>query len=332
MNLRQQDARAFSAEYQNEPEEDKTGAEILTPDAILAKIGPYRRGTIPDQATHLMAGVDVQGKCLYWQVAAWAPDFTGWVIAYGTLPDQQRAYFTLSDARHTLDTAFPGKGPEGRIYAGLDAVCNMLLSQEWTREGGGVLRIGRLIIDANWGDMTNTVYQFCRQTRHAALVVPSHGQFIGARKKPYSEYRQEPGGHIGHHWRVPPVDGRRTIPHVLVDTNYWKTFVHEGFATGPGDPRCLMLHASADPEAHRMYAEQICAESYRPVKDLTRANRIVNEWDVKPGKPDNHFFDTLILSAVGAAMLGCQPIPIRPKEPGQAGANAKRRRRLRYFN
>ena len=40
-------------------------------------------------------------------------DFTGYVIDYGTFPDQRRPYFTLRDARLTLATATKAAGLEG---------------------------------------------------------------------------------------------------------------------------------------------------------------------------------------------------------------------------
>ena len=86
-------------------------------------------------------------------VCAWEDDFTGYVIDYGAYPDQQRPYFTLRDARHTLG-AWPRKEPgiEGAIYAGLEALTGTYSGQSWRRDDGAQLRIGRCLIDANWGD------------------------------------------------------------------------------------------------------------------------------------------------------------------------------------
>src|SRR6186713_2854305 len=86
--------------------------------------------------------------------------------------------------------------------------------------------IGRCLIDANWGTSTDVVYEFCRQSPYAALLTPSHGRFVGASSRPFSEYRQSPGEKLGLNWFVPNVTGKRAIRHVLFDTNYWKSFVH----------------------------------------------------------------------------------------------------------
>ena len=59
--------------------------------------------------------IDVQQKVLFWLVAAWEDDFTGYVVDYGTWPDQQRAYFTLRDIQPDA-----GRGHAGRRAGRLD--------------------------------------------------------------------------------------------------------------------------------------------------------------------------------------------------------------------
>jgi hypothetical protein len=54
-----------------------------------------RRGEVPVGCNHLTAFIDVQANLLFYVVAAWEDDFTGYVIDYGAFPDQKRPYFTL---------------------------------------------------------------------------------------------------------------------------------------------------------------------------------------------------------------------------------------------
>lgn len=126
-------------------------------------------------------------------VAAWEDCFTGPVIDYGAYPDQHLDYFTLRDAQPTLTVAAPGSGLEGSIYAGLERLTNDLFGHRWNRKDGVELSIERCLIDANWGQATEVVYQFCRQTAHRALITPSHGRYIGAASLPFSEYLRQPG-------------------------------------------------------------------------------------------------------------------------------------------
>lgn len=208
MNLRLQSETAFWAEYQNEPlPEDLGDDDLLTPEQIAQKINGLDRRVVPIGANRLTMFIDVQQKLLFYVVAAWEDDFTGYVLDYGSYPDQKRPYFTLRDARRTLVAAKRGPGLEGAIYAGLEQLTADYLSREWRRDDGAMLKIDRCLVDANWGQSTDVVYQFCRQSPHAAVLIPSHGRFVGASSVPFSEYKRKQGDRIGHNWRIPNVAG-----------------------------------------------------------------------------------------------------------------------------
>ncbi len=89
MNLKLQDEAAFFAEYQNESlPVEAVGADQLTTDQVAAKINHMPRGRVPIAGNHLTAFIDVQGKLLFYVVAAWEEDFTGYIVDYGSYPDQ----------------------------------------------------------------------------------------------------------------------------------------------------------------------------------------------------------------------------------------------------
>jgi len=301
MNLKLQDEVAFWAEYQNQPlptvSED---SDALTTELIMSKFNGHERGVVPLDASHLTAFIDVQQKALFWVVCGWNDDFTGYVLDYGTWPDQRRQYFTLRDLRITMAAATKGAGLEGQIYAGLEAATSQLMGRRWCRDDGAELTIERLLIDANWGQSTDVVYQFCRQSAHAALITPSHGRFVGAASIPFSEYRRKRGDRVGLHWRIPAVIGRHTVRHLLYDTNHWKSFVHTRLAVAMGDPGCLSLFGQ-DAERHRLIAEHLTAE-YR-VRTEGRG-RQVDEWRIRPEGFDNHWLDGVVGCAVGASIQG----------------------------
>ena len=302
MNLKLQDEVAFFAEYQNEPLPEK-GIEdegLLTVDQIMQKLNGRKRREVPLGADNLTMFVDVQGKLLYWLVVAWTDDFTGYIIDYGAYPDQKRAFFTLRDSTKTLQRAAPGTGVEGAIYAGLKALTEKVLGAEWRREDGVYVKIARCLVDANWGVSTPIVYQFCRQSVHAAVLTPCHGRFVGASSKPFSEYQRKMGERIGVNWRMPRVRGQHAIQHVLFDTNFWKSFVHARFAVAIGDKGCLSLFGH-DAGHHRLLAEQLWSE-YR-VRTEGRG-RVVDEWKLRVGSVDNHWLDCLVGCAVACSMIG----------------------------
>lgn len=302
MNLKlERGEAAFWAEYQNEPlPEDVPDDDLMTADAIAAKINGHTRGEVPIGCTHLTMFIDVQQKVLFWLVAAWEDDFTGYVIDYGTEPDQKAAYFTLREVHRTLAMAAPRAGLEGAIYAGLERLTQRTVGREWRRDDGAAVRIDRCLIDANWGQSSDVVYQFCRQSPHAAIVVPSHGRYVGASSIPFSEYKHKRGDRVGLNWRIPIVKGNRSVRHVVFDANWWKSFVHARLAVPMGDPGGLSLFGRK-PEQHRLLTEHLTAE-YR-VKTQGRG-RTVDEWKLRADGLDNHWLDCLVGAAVAASIEG----------------------------
>ncbi len=311
MNLRLQDEAAFWAEYQNEPLPESTALDedLLTAEQICAKVNGHGRGEVPIGSSLLTMFIDVQAKALFWLVVAWEEDFTGNVIDYGTEPDQKdpHAYFTLRDIRRTLAAASPRAGLEGAVYAGLERLTDAMLGREWKRDDGAMVRIDRCLIDANWGQSSDVVYQFCRQSRHANLVLPSHGRYVGASSIPFSEYKRKRGDRVGLNWRIPVITGKRAVRHVVFDTNYWKSFVHARLAVPMGDPGCLSLFGRTGGPSnrtatnHQLLAEHLTSE-YR-VKTQGRG-RTVDEWKLRVDGLDNHWLDCLVGCAVAASMHG----------------------------
>jgi hypothetical protein len=302
MNLKLTDEAAFWAEYQNEPLPEDLGTdEQLTVDGVVNKLNGHSRRTVPVSANHITMFVDVQKTLLFYVVCAWDDDFTGCVIDYGAWPDQRRRYFTLNEANPTLQAKFPRSGLEGCLYGGLKALTEDYLSLEFTRDDGAAMKIEKCLVDANWGQSTDVVYQFCRESQFSNVVVPSHGKYIGASSKPMSEYHKAVGDRVGHNWRMPNIRGKRAVRHVVFDANYWKSFIASRLLESMGDRGSLSLWGRSS-ETHMLFAEHLTAE-YR-VKTEGRGRR-VEEWKMRPEGADNHWWDGLVGCAVGASMSGC---------------------------
>ena len=293
--------------------------DLLTADQVAAKINRLQRGEVPIGCNHLTMFIDVQAALLFYVVAAWEDDFTGYVIDYGAYPDQKRPYFTLRDARQTLAMAAPGTGLEGAIYAGLESLTGDLLGREWRRDDGAGMRIERCLIDANWGNFD----------RRGLPVLPAECPLglAAAQPRPIRRGVEHPvlastsGSSAtgwGCNWRIPNVQGKRAVRHVVFDTNYWKSFVHARLAVAMGDRGCLSLFGDK-PDLHRLFAEHVTAE-YR-VKTEGRG-RTVDEWKLRPEASDNHWLDCLVGCAVAASIQGVVL-------PGTDAKAAPRRPRVR---
>lgn len=304
---------AFYAEYQNQPMKRQESADLqLSADLVASRLNRCERGVVAASLSRLTGFIDVQGKALYWLVAAWSDSFSGAVVDYGAWPEQGLSYFTLNQVKRTIQVAFPDAGPEAQIYAALKACTEMLARREWHTESGATVRLERLLIDANWGDSTDTVKLFCRQSPDGGILLPSHGRYVGASAPALNERAVGQGDRIGTHWRIPAPDRARPVRHVVWDTNYWKSFVAGRLRCAMGSLGALTLFGDR-PETHRMLCDHLTAEYATKVE---ARGRTVDEWRLYPGR-DNHFWDCLVGSAVAASISGCSlmgaAVPVQKK-------------------
>ncbi|MGC9455744.1 MAG: terminase gpA endonuclease subunit [Phycisphaerae bacterium] len=324
MNLKLQVGdEAFASEYQNEPVAEQLSDDRLTVEQVCEKVNGRPRGEVPLAATKLTMFVDVHDRLLFYCVAAWAEDFTGYVVDYGTFPQQRRDFFTLANAPRTLRRAFPGAGADGAIHAGLEKLVAAQLARKWKR-GDGLMKIDRLLVDMGYkpGIVADVKHKV-----GGAVMWLAKGVGIRAGRKPLSSYSRHPGETHGHFWYVPNVKKTAEFPHVMVDVNYWKTFVHAGLATAAGDRGCISLFGSTsltaggdDGQTHELFAEHV-AHSETWV-ETEGHGRVVHEWSLRPTRPDNHWFDCLVGCAVAASMCGI-------RTPGEESRQTRRRKRYR---
>lgn len=258
MNLRADIGEAaFAAEHQNDPlmPEEASGPALTATD-VATKLNGLKRGVAPPSAEYVTAFIDVHDALLFWCVTAWSADFSGFILDYGTYPRQGRRIFTLRKAAPTLADVRPKAGRQGAVRAGLDALASELLGREWPREDGTVLRVGKCLVDS--GYVPDTVFDFCRHSVFASVLLPSRGFGVGARKAPMSEWPKKPGELHGWFWLV----GRTTDRagrQARFDSNHWKAFLRDRFATALADRGSLSLYG-ASPDEHQLFSEHMTAE------------------------------------------------------------------------
>lgn len=312
MNLLYRDRKAFFCEMQNEPE-DELGGDVLSADEIKQKINGRPRGQVPTSATFLVAKIDVHDKLLYWTAAAYERNFTGYVVDYGTYPDQRRRYFTLRNARVTLKHKAPkgAKTKEGAILAGLIALLVDLLGRVWLGPKGEETKIQLCLVDV--GYLPDTVEEAIGRDGRTQIVIPSRGVPITASSRPMSEWKYNPGDRRGFHWGYFRRKGRR-FRILEFDANAWKTFETARLSSVPGEPGSLSLFGR-QPGHHQLYADHLAAEI---PKEVECQGRRVQQWD-NPKQTDNHWLDCTVGTLVAASFLGAE----------LAGAMPHRRRRPR---
>lgn len=352
MNLYFRNEEAFWAEYQNHPLELKLDDSILSEDEITKRIGITKKGQLQEQTDKVVGFIDVQQDLLFYSIVSWRSDFTGTVVDYGAWPQQRGNSFKLSTVRKTLSKMYPGDSLEVRLSKALKDLVAHLMESKLKTATGGEIPFNRIMIDANWGLSRNIVYEFCRTSPHRSVLYPSHGKGVTASSEALNaNHVRKLGRAVGQHWRI---DRAKDVPirHVLYDTNFWKSFFHSRLSTEPGTSGSLVLY-QADPHEHSTIAKHLKSEY--PVRTKGRG-REVDEWKIRPDRPDNHWLDCLVGCCVAASVEGCklegeggkrsrkssakgieQQQPIEPGAPPQSTdapseeVKPKRSRRVEYL-
>jgi ABC-type dipeptide/oligopeptide/nickel transport system ATPase subunit len=296
----------FAAEFQNEPLVDRPEDDMLSVEQVAAKLNGraeqrgdgYFWSQVPKSCNLVVCYIDVHKKLLYWTVVAFDRDFTGYVISYGTYPDQKLQWFTMRESRNTLLVAHKAQGEEAAIYAGLVALTKNILGRRWQRDDGAELRVKLCMIDTGYNKAT--VELFVRQSPFSGVVQAAKGFGVKATTRPLEE-----GGKAhearGEGWRISSAQGKHHVPLALIDTNLFKSFLHARLAVSIGGRGCLSLWGDND-SRHRLFAEHLTSE--KPIVDTARG-RSVAVWDQLVGR-DNHWLDCMTGCMAAGSMEGCQ--------------------------
>jgi hypothetical protein len=256
--------------------------------------------------------VDVHDALLFWKVTGWSAGFSGDVLDYGTWPKQDVSHFSMREAHNTLQRKYSCP-KEAAILAGLVELMETLFSRIWTRDDGLELRLDLLLVDGRY--LPDTVAQAVRRVNRGQAVMPSFGIPISAKQAAMSQWNPKPGERRGHYWTQGPAPSMPGLQTIKFDANHWKTHLHARYATPLGSQGCLSLFGTA-PAQHRLVSEHLASEY--PTTTEGRGRRL-QEWQLRPGGPDNHFLDTgvgccVAASVLGITLAGAEPASRRPKQ------------------
>jgi hypothetical protein len=323
---------AFWSEYQNKPKEE-TKENVSLPingTAVAERLNRLNRGIVPLDATTLTASIDVQQEILFWTVMAWDASGGGSIVDYGTFPPQPVNRFSASDPNPSLSQRFPNLPMEARIYAGLEEIAKTVLLKSWKRDGEGVLTIEKALVDS--GYETDTVYKWVRETSAKHIVLASKGWSARASSKQIDEWGASPGDKVGKGWRLRASTGKHRSRLFLFDANHWKTYLAERLRTPLGVPSAVLLFGNSS-AAHSLFCDHL--ESETPTR-FTVKGRTIDEWDLRPGRPDNHWFDCAVGCTAAASLLGIsvgvhssKPVKTETKQKRKWSEIAAEKRRMR---
>jgi hypothetical protein len=322
MNLYCRDRQAFFSEYQNQPLATKVAKQHreLAPAALLLRLNRVPIGEVPRECTRLTAGVDCSKRLLWFAVVAWDEYFGGSVVRWGAWPDQRRNYFTQADARPSLELQYPGTPTAAALYAGLRDLSADILGGRYLRhQTQEPITMELALTDSGWE--TDTVMKWIRETPHAGLVLPSKGYAASATSRSVDEWARKPNERAGDGWRLGAEASAGRGRRVAFDADKWKSFLADRLTIAPGARGCLMLPGDRE-SAQKLLADHLAAEVAVPVE---ARGRRWDHWIAKPGNPDNHLFDCLVMAAVAASVRG---LSWNPSGGIDNHANTPQRRKL----
>lgn len=303
MNFWLRNPAGFDAEMQQRPRKESVQEErALDGDEIVKRLSGFERGIVPLWATKLTAFVDIGEHVVVWAVCAWKDGFTGALVDFGTWPRQPVANWSKDTLADTLDRTYPLLSREARWYEALSEVSRHVLERPWKRSSGDVQGVDLMLIDAGFGDSTETVDEWCLKSKDRGRVSPSHGSYQGASASQMRDWQLRPGEIRGRDWIRRRNPAKRTLPYLTFSTNAWKTFVADRLRTPTGSAGALSLCGARDTDRQslRIVTDHLTAEY---AVRVTARGRTIDEWRKKVGR-DNEYLDCIVGCAVAASVVG----------------------------
>lgn len=300
MTIRSLQPDFFRCELQQEGAQPASGLTQLNGIAITRRLSGIPRGVVPAKSQYLTAFVDSSDHVLWWMVVAWQKDFTGWIVDYGTWPDQGRREFYKSELPHTLESKLPGRSwEEAFIHAHVNL--DEFLLRDWPAQDGSHRQVDLILKDWSDGGQKRLIESQVSLSPNKNRIRPSKGFAPKPGKKPVHYYGDpNKDRNTGSHW----VERRSQSPvFVDYDANQFKSIGARRLETISGAPSAVLLPGSHEHE-HQMIAEHFTAEQ---AKSIAYDGSAGVAWEALPGR-DNDWLDCYVGNCVAASMLGvCIP-------------------------
>lgn len=303
----------------------------LTREVLESRIVGPDFGIVPINLPRVTAFIDPNSKMLWWCACAWGEGFNGRLLDFAAWPDypgdKPNRHPVHKNAKRTIGRKYKGISRSAQIYQALTDLVEQLVARRFpieTEPGQTVAAatIERIHIDAGWGEITDTVFQFCRESKYSALLRPTFGRFVGPNDAVISEWSRKPGDRVGHHWRER--SGHRASRFLIFDTNAWKSIVAAGFHATHPEPGSITLATLPASDGnplrfYRTFFDHMMAETAASKEGKHRHVDIFTQRD----GVDNDWFDGMVGCAVAASCMGITALGHQPKKQ-------KRKRRVSY--
>jgi hypothetical protein len=246
----------------------------------------YPRGVIPEDATHLAAGLDM-GLTVGW-----------WVLLAGT----KRGVVHCVDYGPITINAIKEDAYPAILKALQDFYSGVMKGYRHDTSEGGIMYPQKIFCDANYltDEVIAAIHQISGKSRKSIMQPifgAGSGQFHG------DKIYISPKGvgrsiiEIGSNWHQ-EIDRKRKCFKVVANADYWKSVVHRAFRLPRGKPGSIALFAGPN-DQHKTYRKHIVNEQIEVVVKKDKGE--VKQYH-RTG--DNHYLDSTSYAEVALAKLG----------------------------
>lgn len=310
---------AFFAEYQQDPVDKSAGANYLNDEQMKHCFNGLGRMQAPPDVTRVVAAIDVQEHVLYWMVVGWADDMTGYILGWGTTPEQPPGQFAHQQVQRRITEHVARLDPENahtweseRRFAIAKCVDALLEPIPRTDSDTEDLRVDTIMIDARWEKIEAECLKLALRPKYRGILIPAGGQFVSPNNVAMARRSLKKGqtrADRSCEWIMDPhaveVDEQwHRVKMVEFDANSYRTQVQKGLAKnlktdGTKKKRGRISFAGRKPQA--FLASHLSAKRVE-LKEGTR--RSCEVWINKIGRDQDHWLDDLVMCRVGAEFSG----------------------------
>jgi len=248
----------------------------LDPNELQRRTEGTRKGQVPDGTIAITVGVDTGKYKLHWHATATRKNGSQTVIEYGEQPTRAKEIGTLKGLIEAL----------GILHA--------YFANAWRDVAGTVFAPAQVWVDSGYHEHKVAVYEFCRSVNGDLPL----GQWVWRPMKGFGERQRgttryiaprKKGGDIRHVGQEYDFRWQREHKVILVHVNsdYWKSQLHQRLAMPAEEPGSLTLYEAPSPDEHFDYSQQITAEVQR--EEYVEGRGETTVWVRE--RRNNHFLD-----------------------------------------
>lgn len=266
-------------------EPDKVDLSRVEAQTIAGRVGSEPKGKAPPGTAFITVGIDLGQHICHWGALAWRPNATPHLLDYGV-----------------LEVPSNDLGADRGLLVALREFRDQVLVKGWAGETAAIIP-AMTFIDSGWKE--EVAFQFCIES--GEQFYPSKG--IGGTQMYRMKQARLTGSKVvfvGDHYEGVAQPGKTKLL-VEINSDFWKTWLHERIQTPIGQPGAFTLFRDGD---HFSLSKHLTAET--KVEEFVPGKGKIVKWNVK--SRNNHYFDALYLSCCAGHAAGARLIADAPKE------------------